>query len=354
MELYRPVAAPDFRVGAVNRGIRAALVATLALLLTGVWLLRPPDRLEAYFSTEDCRKLALNDATTGRAIVGIEDLALAEGGRRLLLSAHDRLDERLPDGGLYRMDIFQAMGVEALALRSLVDRDARTKPFRPHGISLSPDGRTLAVINRPDSVNAEIEIGTLNADGWVVDTRLIGNSLCRANDVHIGRGDAVHVTFDRIDCGPSWRDLLPGATTGRVAAVDQTGVTDLRVGLSFANGLNEEFVAETRASRLSRIDGTAISLPGGPDNISVTENGSVVVALHPTLPQLWLYIQGWLDRAPTRIVRVEPVNGDVEVLFDDPAGVMFAGATSAIMTEGRMIAGSVRDAGLLICEKAVQ
>jgi len=35
--------------------------------------------------------------------------------------------------------------------------------------------------------------------------------------------------------------------------------------------------------------------------------------------------------------------------MDDPGGALFSAATVAVMAGGRLVAGSVRDAGLMIC-----
>jgi hypothetical protein len=106
-------------------------------------------------------------------------------------------------------------------------------------------------------------------------------------------------------------------------------------------------VAETRSNRLLRPDGSAVDLPGAPDNLTASTEG-LVIALHPSLLRLWPYLAGWSEHAPTRIALVRD-GGAVELLYDDPAGARFSAATTAVLADGRLIAGSVRDAGLLVC-----
>jgi len=79
-------------------------------------------------------------------------------------------------------------------------------------------------------------------------------------------------------------------------------------------------------------------------------SGGLIAAIHPRLFRLAAYLFGYRDNAPTRIVRVS-LDRSVEVLFDDPGGELFSGASAAVMSEGVLVAGSIRDAGLLVCQK---
>ena len=92
-----------------------------------------------------------------------------------------------------------------------------------------------------------------------------------------------------------------------------------------------------------------MDLPGGPDNLTRGVDGRVLAALHPDLIRLALYRHGWTGRAPARIVAVDLGTGAVEVLFDDPGGAVSPAATVAVMADGRLVAGSVRAPGLLVC-----
>ncbi|MEM7188632.1 MAG: hypothetical protein AAF439_03390, partial [Pseudomonadota bacterium] len=215
--------------------------------------------------------------------------------------------------------------------------------------ALSNDGKRLAAITRHGR-GADIEIGDLHAEGWSpVDIRSTPD-LCRANDLQFTpNGSTVDVTLDRLGCGFSLVDLFPGAATGRVIRLGPNSIEELRRDLVFANGIAGEAVAETRASRISWADGRNLDLPGGPDNISRDPNGRLIVALHPNLFLTFLGLRGVLDATPTRIIAVTP-EGKIEPLFDDPAGEVFAGATTAIYDGHRLVAGSAIDSGLLICE----
>ncbi len=334
------------------RRVIAVFVILLACVLVWLFFFAPPQRLAARFSHDDCRRVALIDRTTGRSIVGIEDVATVPGDERIILSAHDRKDFGLPDGGLYAVTLFLLSSGGQLKLSNLVDLGARDDIFRPHGIAVSHDGQRLGLINRVGEGTAQIEVGPLDADGWRLDTRVHGKSLCRANDLEFDheQGSDLSLTIDRGDCFASLDDTMPGATTGRVVAYRDERLQDVRGDLSFPNGLSAGWIAETRRQRLVSLDGREIGLPGGPDNLNPVEDGALVAALHPKLAQLWLYFEGWADRAPSRLVRIDPLLGDVEVLFDDPRGVVFSAATSAVLVDDHLIAGSAHDKGLLFCE----
>ena len=74
-----------------------------------------------------------------------------------------------------------------------------------------------------------------------------------------------------------------------------------------------------------------------------------MAAVHPSLFSLWLYTAGIREDAPSRIVQFDPRRDAVEVLFDDPYGELFSGATVAIHANGRLLVGSAQDSGLLVC-----
>ncbi|MEM7059810.1 MAG: hypothetical protein AAF557_19665 [Pseudomonadota bacterium] len=316
--------------------------------LVYIWLLSPPDQLPARFSAKECQHVRVIDPETGESIVGIEDLALWQNGSQLIFTAHDRRDDAKPNGGLYSVPIWD------IAERAEVDAKHLYRPqgsFRPHGFAISDQQRRLALINRPADGETEILVGPLGQSGWRVDRWLDDPRFCRANDLDFNHPSNVRlrISMDRADCGPSIRDLAPWSRSGKVLSTDGGPIWVEQVGLSFPNGISGKYVAETRAKRISSAYGRALEVPGGPDNLTQTFYGDIVAALHPNLFLTGLGLGGWWDNIPTRIVRVEPKNGGVEVLFDDPSGRVYSGATVAILTGDQLIAGSAIDHGLLVC-----
>jgi hypothetical protein len=335
----------------VIRAVAAALVPVLAVSLAGTWTLSPPAALPARFALGDCRHVHLVDAETGRRIDGAEDVVLAPDGATLILSAQDRLDTSGSEGGLYAVSLFALGGGGDVAAEPLFAPRGWPEPFRPHGIAISPDGQRLAVINHVADDGGVVEVGTLGPDGWRPDRRIADPRLCRANDLDfdgaVQGAELLRVTLDRADCDTSLRDLAGGS--GSVAMIRGEALAIERTGLDFPNGIEAGWVAETRAARLSGPEGT-IPLPGGPDNLGLSE-GRIVAALHTRLIRTGLYIRGWLPSSGSRIVAADPETGTVEVLFDDPEGTVFSGATVGVLAGDRLVAGSVRDSGLLYCER---
>lgn len=340
----------DFGLRLIRR-FTALFVCCLALFLTGVWLLSAPEPLAGTrFAPSSCQVVTVVDET-GRALVGIEDLQQRADTGMLVISAYDRRNPEVPLGGLYTVSLFALSGGSRVPARTLYDGETAETRFRPHGFSLSPDGTRLAVVIRGDENDAWIETGPTDGKAWAPERRITGTRLCRANDVQLAGNDSddMLITLDRAECEASFGDLLPGAQTGRVARFDGTSLSILSEGLAFPNGVAAGHVAETRAAHIRVPGDLPIEVPGGPDNLSEDGQGRLIAALHPSLFQLWIYREGWRARSPSRIVRVDPAARTVEPLFDDPEGLMFSGATGAVVTDNILVAGSALDAGLLVC-----
>ena len=333
------------------RLMMAAGAVALALVLFGLWVLTPVEPVSATYAQSDCRVVELIDVDTGHKIAGAEDMALEPNGENVIISAYDRFNPDDPKGGLYRISLWGLDGATWYEATNLVDRG--TGVFRPHGFALSPSGDRLALINRIADGQAVIEIGDLHSDRWIPERTVSAPMLCRANDLDFlpTEAEALQITIDRADCGMSISDLMPGATTGRVAVWDGVQLQLAKYGLAFPNGISGLLIAETRKNRIFRPTATAIQLPGGPDNLTREDLRTVLVALHPSLRRLWLYLNGLWPWAPSRLARVNVISGAVEVLYDDPTGEQFPAATSAVFAKDMLIAGSVGAEGLLVCRR---
>jgi hypothetical protein len=342
----------------VSRKLQSLTLVIVVVSLPLFWLFRPVGALPARFALEDCRRVALTDTGSGRPVVGVEDMVLLPDGDTLILSAMDRLarewrPDEAPEGGLYEVSLRRLAAGEVWAA-PIVGSGAIEGGLFPHGIAVSDDGERLAFINRRRDGTVSIVGGTLRRGAFSVRTARSDPLFCRANDLaFFGDGAmALRVTLDRGDCGLSWTDLKPGSTSGRVVSVNLGGLAPPKVeqtGLAFANGIAGLYVAETRGWRLHHRLDRPVDLPGGPDNLNWDGLGGLVAALHPSLFRLAAYRYGYHDTAPSRIVRVD-LDRNVEVLFDDPAGEVFSGASVAVLAGGVLVAGSMRDAGLLVCK----
>ncbi|MDH3665973.1 MAG: hypothetical protein OEN23_03495 [Paracoccaceae bacterium] len=346
----------------MRRGIQSFLVVAVVVLLPLFWLFRPPTALPARFDHADCRRIELTDTNTGRPLTGVEDMALMSDGDRVILSAADRLaldrhPRDAPEGGIYQIALPRIAGGEAWATPIVYPSQVEGGLF-PHGIALSGDGERLAFVNRRRDGIVTIHGGRLGPGGLNITATRDDLALCRANDLAFtGEGPMkVRVTLDRGDCGIAWDDLKPSSTSGRVVGLDLARFEPAEAemaGLAFANGIAGMYVAETRASRLTHRLDRPVTLPGGPDNLTFDPFGNLIVALHPSLMRVAAYRHGYRDNAPSRIVRVGQ-DRQFEVLFDDPLGELFSGASVAVYSDGMLLAGSIRDQGVLLCQGAPQ
>ncbi|MEM8791185.1 MAG: hypothetical protein AAGE80_06180 [Pseudomonadota bacterium] len=340
------------------------LVIFLSVLLTigaaiFAWLLfKPISPVSAQLGASACQRVALIDQATGAEVSGVEDIAQLPDGT-LLLSAHDRLDPLKPDGGVYALDP-GVMAEGRAEVASVIDPADTGGSLRPHGIAVTRSGSQLALVNRGrDGINS-IDVFALEDDRWAPIDRRVAEQYCRANDLDFSRmmTGRVVVSIDRRSCSLDMGDLLGVIPTGSLEFfVPGDGETPFVMGgRNFPNGIADLWIAETRASRIStpmlRPGGTgvtSIKLPGGPDNISMVNRRTALVAVHPSLLKLGAYRYGWFSKAPSRVVQADLANGSTTVLFDDPTGEVFSGATVAVKADDQLVIGSVIDSGLLVC-----
>lgn len=158
---------------------------------------------------------------------------------------------------------------------------------------------------------------------------------------------------------------------------DATGAGAIRAvaeGIGFANGLALDrqhlYVAATRDQALlvyrrDSLNGTAalgapervIAVHGGPDNLSWASEHVLLVAVHPSLLRLagyryhWMSgSMSWFETAPTRILAVDVRDGAQRIVWDSKAGEPLSATTVAVRHGDFLIAGSVTDAGLMVCQ----
>lgn len=356
--LRRPSPASDTRNPMSARSPirrRLSLLAAATLLLAGalVWFWRVPMVGAPTIPASACQRLPLVDASTGKPIVGAEDLAYDPARRRVLVSAYDRLAAERgdpPGGGLY------ALPEATLGSATRLPPILLEKGVAPHGIDIA-DGK-LAVVERRYAGDAppQVSIGLYDLQANRLAAVVRDTRLCRANDLVLLPGPALEVTLDR---GPCTQGKPSG--DGRVAEIvwpDGPGarVDILEDDLRFPNGIaavgSDIVVADTRAQALRMLGSTARRvLPGGPDNITRDSAGRLVVALHPSLLRFGLHRYGWPlgDHAPSRILRTDFRTGASELLFDDPDGTTWSGATVGLVIGSALLLGSVREQGLLVC-----
>lgn len=321
------------------------------------------------YALDQCRQVALIDEASGRFVSGAEDLALDTKNQRLIISAYDRRaveaaakkrNSDIPHGGLYEVVLTDLFREEEISVSSLIDPETVAGGLRPHGIDIDPRTNEIVFINRSyeDSGKRRVMIPRLLRlkENNVVDG---GNIHCAANDISIGASQSLY-SFDHRACGfqAAIEDIFGQAKSGLKIYEGDVVADDIR----FANGVGHSgemiVLAATRDKSLYQYnndDGTYIRsgrtrLPGAPDNLSMSDDGTIIVALHSSLFRLALNRKLGIGRAPSRVVSVDPENDTVKLLFEDKKAQLFSAATIGIETQGGLVAGSVTDSGLLVCK----
>jgi sugar lactone lactonase YvrE len=352
-------------------------------------------------SAADCRRAELVVEGDGRAVVGVEDLAIDPARGVAWLSAYDRRRPPSetagprPSGGIYRLDLDGDLRSGRLTVADATAAFAADAPFYPHGIDLlaAPGGgATLAAINRRyeagpaapgrgDVGGVTVELFAVSDAGLAHRRTLADPALCRANDLLLLGPDRLLVAADQAACA-GWRVWLERATAfpgGHLLLWRDGEARIVADGIPFANGIaragDRVAVAATRAQRLFHYglgDLTAaaddrspwpgggaparpvaqVALPGGPDNLARGADGRLYAALLPDLFRQFLFQRGWAETAPSRVVRLAPGAGTPADMLVDAETPLLAGVTVAAAHGDRLIAGSAWDAGLMICRLA--
>ena len=331
---------------------------------------------EARYAADQCRRVALIDAASDTPIVGAEDMAVDWKGGRLFLSAYDRRavekavrkkTDILPEGGVYAVALAALFDSDSdtVKARPLIAADEISGGLRPHGLSYDAVHEELVFINRAYQRSGRKwrmtpTIQRIGADGEVY----VGPSSpapCAANGV-LAEGDETLATYDHAAC--DWRAGIENAFRLKRSGVVGKHNQILYRHAAFANGLaqtpgGELALGATREKALVFLkqdksgleEAGRVRVPGGPDNLTIAEDGRLVAAVHPSLMRLALNRKLGLGKAPSRIVEIDPDTHHVDLLFDDPKGALFSAATVGVETKDGLVVGSVTDRGVLVCRE---
>ncbi|HUF57043.1 MAG TPA: hypothetical protein VMM55_10845 [Thermohalobaculum sp.] len=312
--------------------------------------------VEARYDLENCRRVDLRDSFTGKLLAGVSDMALLPDGDTLVLAALDRTDQTLPFGGLFGVSLFELeRGAPVLEVEAIVKPYDLAGGVYPEGIDYDASSGRLALINNVGGEGtAVIDVIERQDELWSPVARHMHDAFCRASDVAFDFGGNLLVTRDRAICHLSVMDAMPFYPTGLMLVVTPDGTVRATEDRFFLpNGIvigptGLPIVAEMRAEKLTGdIDRP---MPGGPDNLTIDEDGGVVAALHPSLWKFFFYLNGFAFSSPSRVVRFDPGSSQLEILLDDPGGDLLSAVGVALLEEERLYLGSVTDDGIGICE----
>ena len=338
-----------------------------------------PAALESkLISNEKCRLISLIDSATQLPVIGAEDFAIDHEEDKLYISAYDRrsveraakkrANKKIPTGGLYAIDISQLRerAKKIHTISSLIRAEDIDGGLRPHGISYDQENQELAFINRAYYRNGNKwkmhpQLERIKINGAPILSE--PNSLtCSANNL-LQTNTKILISYDHKAC--NWyaglEDIFSLRESGLKFANDGPVIFQKA---GFANGVTNTAtgdiaLAATREKALHLFHENdsnisykqAVKLPGGPDNLTISHDGAIIAALHPSLLRMGAHRKlGW-GNSPSKLVRIDPATNMVTTLFHDVSGSLFSAATVGVETQKEIILGSVTQAGLLYCEK---
>ena len=332
-----------------------------------------------------CRHVSVK-APDGRELVGIEDVVVDRTFGRLILSTYDRraVDDALdagtapPEGGIYAIPL-AALGAAPASLDAEdLSEDLRGEiALFPHGIGVgeAADAARLAVVNRrfdePGSAAADLLLIELRPEEVRLLAHEKGPAYCRTNDAALADDSTILATFDHASCGnrDAWIERILSVGRAGVLKIDaqKAGAEPdvIADGLLYANGIEVDGVrglVHVSASREESVftyaldeflDGNAVPLsvtvvPGGPDNLTIAADGSVIAAVHPSMFSLFLYMNALRPLPHSSVIRIRP-DGTQDTLVEPGQPNVPGAATVAVLAGPHLVVASAWDTGLGLC-----
>jgi sugar lactone lactonase YvrE len=351
---------PDRRPGRRWRRIVAGLVGGLVLAVLAFLALPSPIDPLAWTPPPApplVGVLAPNQALAGARLV----TATPDGPEDITFDAEGRLYTGDESGTIYRLDPDDAGRVERFA----------NTGGRPNGLRFASDGRLLVADTRRGllSVDPDGTVTVLTDRAGGIPLALT-NELAVAHDGTVYASDSTRTRYDDIDL---IHELLEQRPSGRLVRYDpRTRRTDvLLTGLSLANGValapDDSFVlvAESFRYQITRYwlsgpragtsDVFAGNLPGFPDNITATGDGTFWVALYQprnaTLDGLQShpFVKAQLAKLPDSVLAGSTVHASTALRLDvnghpiqalsDSTGHLY-GLTTVVPHDGYLYLGT--------------
>ncbi|TDI58372.1 MAG: hypothetical protein E2O92_10000 [Alphaproteobacteria bacterium] len=244
----------------------------------------------------------------------------------------------------------------------------------PHGISLwknplfGPD--RLFVINHFGGRHS-VEIFEIDADGLTTHSlthvsTVRGSAMVSPNDLVAVSANQFLVTNDSrwTEGNLALMEKVLRLPVSNVVYYNGVRFSEAIGAIAFANGINisadgqQLYLASMGTGSVLVFDRDitnggykspwTISVPGQPDNIEVMPDGSLLVGLHTKMLSLMTSMLDPEAVIPSRIVRIDLINGDVSNVYDN-SGTQIAAASVASIYQEKLIIGAIADPDILIC-----
>ena len=343
----------------------------LLILLFSLWMLQRMDTFKTI--TNNTPEVCESFEMAGSA----EDIEIDYARGIAYLSIQDRealIKGENAQGFIGKIDLNQKPYELVSALTEQPDH------LRPHGLSLHIDKagkRHMAVINHPKNRGIEpevIDLYTESSNGLFDFVRSVSDPLFQSpNDVLLVESEKFYVGNDK--GGISTVDKIQeqmGRPMSTVVFYDGESASIAVKNLSSVSGINLSldqqtvYASETNAKRMAILkrnlaDGSlkkikTVKLTGSPDNINVSEDGSLIVA---NIPKVWALIQHFIalqnneyKPSPSQVVRIDFDNkGDPlseELFMSD--GYDISTTSVGVIWANKLFMGSIDDKQMHVCE----
>lgn len=340
----------------------AAALAVVAIGVAGIAVLRVGGAfrsIEPAFQGK-CRAIALGGSS--------EDIVVDRRRGIAYLSLLDRDSVRRGEqvaGTVMLLDLNRAEPAPRAAMA--YEPDA----FRPHGMSLlasaSQPSRLFVISHRSDG-SQTVEVSEEGAAGGFFPKETIRNAaFTHPNAIAATGPRQFYLTNDSLAQG-AWtlakQALLNSGDSTLIyfdGAEARVEAADLRLpsGLGLSPDGSRLYVAETLAQelRIYRRDARSgaltleatVDVGAAPGNLDVDADGIVWIAAHPKLLSLVSHLRDPRRRSPTQVLRFDPKDQRLTVIYTDNGAAISAGSAAAPWRDEFLI-GAMLDDKVLLCK----
>ncbi len=347
----------------ISRYFKSGTVIGALILITAAYCMVRLTSLGAFNHVETN---ILPSVTVLAKVPGPEDLEINPKDNLLYFISSNPCAEDPERGGIYWIDLKQQPPqVHPFAFDQPLD-------FHPHGLSYFAEGDSqyLFTNNHRSDGTHSVEIFRIAADQQLEQLEhlesITGPALTSPNDLVAVGPRSFFVTNDGRAHDRLTRsiDTFLGLKSGKVLFYDGQRFLSAVDNLSFPNGIaldlakNRIMVAETLSGYVStyqllennsikQLDSFYVGV--GIDNISTTESGGLIIAIHPNLWKLSRHMKDPDRSAYSKVVQIDLASKNQQILYQQ-SGEQISGVSAAVEFRGSLYMGAVCDPLLLHME----